>query len=48
MLGGSQGQGGGRGLQGQDDIQTDAPDADYVFTEAPDSDDAALSDRGSI
>ena len=48
MLGGSQGQGGGQGLQGQDDTQTDAPDTDYVFTEAPDSDDAALSDRDSI
>ena len=48
MLGGSQGQGGGQGLQGQDDTQTDAQDADYVFTEAPDSDDAALSDRDSI
>ena len=48
MLGGSQAQGSGQGLQGQDDTQTDAPDTDYVFTEAPDSDDAALSDRDSI
>ena len=46
MLGGSQGQGGGQG--DQDGIQTDAPDTNYVFTEAPDSDDAALSETESV